>query len=89
MHCSRGCNDDWTAYWIPNGRASKSQEQKRVFYRTTRPAISQFFMPRDQAINEFSVVQERRSTDFEAPKVVKGLVGTLIFSYLRFHPADS
>ena len=35
-----------------------------------------FLEPRDQEIDEFYLVQERRATDFEAPKLGKGSSGT-------------
>ena len=35
------------------------------------------FYPRNQEIGEFKVVQERRATDFEAPKLWKGSSGTI------------
>ena len=41
-------------------------------YPTNRFTILE---PRDQEINEFYFVQERRATDFEAPKLRKGSFG--------------
>ena len=47
----------------------------RVFHFPTNPFT--ILEPRDQEIGEFYLVQERRATDFEAPKLGKGSSGRL------------
>ena len=42
----------------------------------TRRTVSPILEPRDQEIDEFYVVQERRATDFEAPRLGKGSSGS-------------
>ena len=41
----------------------------------SRPALSDFSEPQNRWIGEIYVVLERRAADFEAFKVMKGLVG--------------